>query len=242
MKKKVISYVLWGKSKLYNQGAIINVHDAKRFYPGWTVRIHCAEDAPALEELKLLDCEVVTFKPAVSADGLYAWNNIFWRASPAADSDVDIAIFRDADSRLSVREVAAVDEWLKTDKALHVMHDYPGHYLMPICGGMWGIRGGWLPHLKEMIERWCEAKNMIEITDKLSCVDEPFLGDVIWPMFKYGNYIGHGSPHNQPEMVPWGNNEYPFPEHSPMEHGYFVGQKIATEPSQKISKFLLRRK
>ena len=34
---------------------------------------------------------------------------------------------RDLDSRISSREVAAVNEWLRTDEPLHVMRDHPGH-------------------------------------------------------------------------------------------------------------------
>ena len=238
--KKVISYVLWGNKKLYNQGAVVNVHDAKKYYPGWTVRIHCAEDSPILDELKSLDCEVVTFSPVFSANGLHAWNNIFQRFLPAADPEVDLTIFRDVDSRLSIREVVAVDAWLQGDKALHVMHDYPAHYFMPICSGAWGIRGGWLPKIMEMIERWVVASNMTCTDDRFLGVDEKFLSEVIWPIFKHGNYIGHGA--HQASIEPWGKNEHPFPPHGPMEHGHFVGQKVQAEASPKIPKFLLHRK
>jgi hypothetical protein len=51
-----------------------------------------------------------------------------WRFLPMIDSRVDAFISRDADSLISERESAAVDEWLKSNKIYHVMHDHPAHF------------------------------------------------------------------------------------------------------------------
>ena len=46
---------------------------------------------------------------------------------------VDVLLSRDLDSRLSPREVSAVEEWMNTsievekDKPFHVMRDHPDH-------------------------------------------------------------------------------------------------------------------
>ena len=57
---------------------------------------------------------------------------------PFADPNVKVWISRDCDSRLSWRERAAVDEWLETDKACHLMRDSHNHsYTM--MAGMFGI-------------------------------------------------------------------------------------------------------
>ena len=52
---------------------------------------------------------------------------------------VDVAIFRDLDSRASAREVAAVHEWLQSKHVFHLMRDHPAHD-MPILAGMWGVK------------------------------------------------------------------------------------------------------
>lgn len=49
------------------------------------------------------------------------------------DAGVDVFISRDADSVLSARESAAVQDWLRSGKTLHVMHDHP-HHGVPILG------------------------------------------------------------------------------------------------------------
>ena len=52
---------------------------------------------------------------------------------------VEVAMFRDLDSRPSQREVDAVHEWLQSKHAFHVMRDHPGHDL-PMLAGMWGLK------------------------------------------------------------------------------------------------------
>ena len=63
---------------------------------------------------------------------------------------VDVLLSRDLDSRLSFREVAAVNEWMTTEsKAIHAMRDNPAHRI-GLLGASWGTdltkdnaRGRW---------------------------------------------------------------------------------------------------
>ena len=55
------------------------------------------------------------------------------------DPQVDIFLSRDLDSAITSREVGAVEEWLKSEKTLHVMRDHPLHS-EPMLGGLWGAR------------------------------------------------------------------------------------------------------
>jgi hypothetical protein len=50
---------------------------------------------------------------------------------------VDYFVSRDLDSRLNVREVAAVREWLEAARPFHFMRDHP-HHTPTILGGAWG--------------------------------------------------------------------------------------------------------
>ena len=43
------------------------------------------------------------------------------------DPQVSHMVSRDLDSLLNDREGAAVQEWLKSDKAFHFMRDHPAH-------------------------------------------------------------------------------------------------------------------
>ena len=63
----------------------------------------------------------------------------YGRYLPLLDPSVDLMVSRDLDSRLTTREQAAVQEWIDTGLAFHVMRDNPFHGT-EILGGMWGAR------------------------------------------------------------------------------------------------------
>ena len=56
---------------------------------------------------------------------------------------------RDLDSRFSLREVAAVTEWLNSNLSFHVMRDHPDQGI-PMLGSMWG----WKEIGKEGRKKW----------------------------------------------------------------------------------------
>ena len=63
----------------------------------------------------------------------------YGRFLPLVDPQVSVMVSRDLDSRLTTREQAAVEDWLNTGLAFHVMRDNPQHGT-EILGGMWGAR------------------------------------------------------------------------------------------------------
>jgi hypothetical protein len=169
--KKIISFSLWGTNPKYTIGAIRNAELAKEIYPDWICRFYTGEDVT--NEIKTallsLDSEIVEMGGA-------DWNGMFWRFF-AADSD-DIVISRDTDSRLGLREKAAVDEWLSSDKDFHIMRDHPYHGYH-IMGGMWGARNGILKGIKSMIQNHDNGS----FNDKYQ-VDQNFLRDVVYSVVK----------------------------------------------------------
>jgi hypothetical protein len=74
-----------------------------------------------------------------------------WRFLPNDDEDVELFIVRDIDSRITEREKVSVDEWVESEKILHIMRDHP-HHGYHILGGMWGIKGNLIP-ITEMIDK-----------------------------------------------------------------------------------------
>ena len=63
---------------------------------------------------------------------------MFWRFIPFVDETVDVFCVRDADSRPSIREKMAVDEWLRENTSLHLMRDHPHHNYV-VMGGMFAF-------------------------------------------------------------------------------------------------------
>jgi len=147
---KVITFSLWGTDFKYLIGAIRNAELARQIYPDWVCRFYVSELLPIgiLETLRDLE-NVQVIEMPFKGD----WRSMFWRFTAIDDEDVEVMISRDADSRLSHREKAAVDEWLASDKGFHIMRDHPYHGF-PVLGGMWGIKKGTIPSMTQLVEAW----------------------------------------------------------------------------------------
>ena len=52
-----------------------------------------------------------------------------WRFLPAGDATVSVMASRDLDSPLTLRERAAIDEWLSSNLSFHCMRDHPFHFV-----------------------------------------------------------------------------------------------------------------
>ena len=149
---KLITFSLWGTDLKYLVGAQRNADLAEEIYPDWTCRFYVAESVPFsfVRDLEgRNNCEVLYKR------GFGDWTSMFWRFEPASENNVDVMISRDTDSRLNTREKTAVDAWLASDKGFHIMRDHPWHKY-PILGGMWGVKKGVLPDMKELINSFAQ--------------------------------------------------------------------------------------
>ena len=208
-KRNVISFSLYGREPLYCEGAKINARLARDIYPGWTVRFYTDETVPVrvIEELHSTGAEIVGQNPRP-----YPNYGRYWRFLVANDPRVDRFIIRDADSRLNVREAAAVAAWIKSGKSFHVMRDSV-HHNSKMLGGMWGGRSGMLPAIGPLIDQW---KNF-----DLPRANDRFCSEILLPLFN-DDYICHDSYGHFPDATP-------FPAHLPLALTSFVGQIVSTD-------------
>jgi len=170
--KKIISFCLWGDNPRYTVGALKNADLAKKIYPDWTCRYYAGKSTPIKIITSLYEKDnTEIFIMNESGD----WGGMFWRFLPASDSDVEVMISRDTDSRLSDREKTAVDEWLASDKGFHIMRDHPAHGT-EILGGMWGAKSGSISEMKPLISEYSKG-NFWQ-------VDQNFLREKIYPIVK----------------------------------------------------------
>lgn len=171
---KVISFSLWGNSPKYCVGAVKNAELARSLFPDWTCRFYCDSVVPS-------DClaslqrghNVQVIKTAVVGD----WGFLTRRFLPMSERGVDVMISRDTDSRLSEREEHAVNAWLKSGKAAHIMRDHPHHGGYPMMGGMFGMRKNVIDDVAELLER-------MEGTPAYN-FDQAFLAHHVWPVIKH---------------------------------------------------------
>jgi hypothetical protein len=171
--KNIVSYSLWGDHPMYWIGALRNIEGVKKYFPNWICRFYIDKNCKPelIETIKGENVEVVLVESKDSFHGM------FWRFWAVEESDVDIFLSRDCDSRFSDREVSAINEWLESDKDFHIMRDHPYH-TVPILGGMWGCRNGILRGVgfSTAIEKWSRFDR--------KGIDQDFLGQVIYPFVK----------------------------------------------------------
>jgi hypothetical protein len=207
---KLISYCLYGNRPMYLRGAVENARLAPVIYPGWKVRVYCETDTPAdlVAELEGLGCQIRRMGRSIEHSGM------IWRVLPAWEPGISRVIFRDTDSRLNVREAAAVREWIASGFAAHSMLDHPHHANCVLMCGTWGVMGGLLPGW--LMPRFVEHYS--------SCVqradDTAIVAREIFPHIR-GSLLTHAS--IKPEAaLDWPAR--PFPAHEPWAG--FVGQQI----------------
>ncbi len=146
---KYLSFSLWGDKPIYNIGAIRNAELWKNIYSDWKMVVFYDSSVPknTIDSLNSLDVECID----MTDKNIYG---MFWRFFAVDLENSEYCIFRDSDSRISVREKMAVDEWLNSGKTLHVMRDHPYHMIpcgndrLGILGGMWGIKSKKIPLTK----------------------------------------------------------------------------------------------
>ena len=66
-------------------------------------------------------------------------NRMVWRTLPLLDQQVGMLMVRDMDSEINSRELAAVQQWIQSNRTFHVMRDHQ-HHCDPrykILGGNW---------------------------------------------------------------------------------------------------------
>jgi hypothetical protein len=170
--KKIISFALWGDNPKYTTGAIKNANISKEFYPDWISRfyIHKDVDISIINEIKNIqntEISIVNETPD--------WKSMFWRFLPVFDNDTECFICRDCDSRLSDREVAAVNEWSNSDKLVHIMRDHPWHRFV-MLGGMIGFK-------KEAFEILINSLRNFNPTNEYG-TDYVFFDNVLYPQVK----------------------------------------------------------
>ena len=178
--KKVIAFSLYGTKQMYQDGAIENSKLVKKYYPDWECRFYVSQEIPesTIAQLKANGAFVIYKIRTDEVDGT------FWRFLPMSERNIDYLIVRDADSRISSREVEAVKAWISSDKTFHIMRDHPGHAIL-IPAGMFGVKGNTIDNIEELIEKWKEKrKRKKRGWANEYGLDQLFLAQEIYPKIK----------------------------------------------------------
>lgn len=175
MSIKIVSFSLWGDNPKYTIGAIRNAELINEVYIGWKARFYLASTVPVEIQERLSE---IPNTEIVFMDHEGNWDSMFWRFK--ACKDADIMISRDTDSRVSLREKYAVDEWLSSPFDFHIMRDHPYHNAL-IMGGMWGCRNGILNDIDVLLGKFKKSDYWQ--------VDQHFLKKVVYRRIRKNAFV-----------------------------------------------------
>ena len=181
--KKIISFSLWGDDPKYTVGAIRNAEIAERLLPDWKCRFYIGEHKFPSVEYQFL-CQKSNVEYVDMPEGMEGWKGMFARFLPASEEDVDVFISRDCDSRLSDRDMSAVNGWLHSPQLVHSMADHPYHFnpRFGLMGGMFGMKKHACPQMAELIKAF-----LANYPDAWQC-DQDFLKQHVYPLVAHKIY------------------------------------------------------
>lgn len=194
---KVISFSLWGTGSQYLIGALKNADLAKEYYPDFECWFYIHKPTVPEEIISQL-----SIKPNVKIffkDGdLNTSKPMMWRFEAILNPDCEIMMSRDTDTRILLREVLAVREWLKSDKSFHIMRDHP-HHSSNIMGGMFGVK-------KNLNVNWEKLMNECQQYGHRD-YDQHFLAEKIYPLIVNDSMIhatfSRRETHAKPFPIPY---------------------------------------
>ena len=125
---------------------------------------------------------------------------MMWRFLVADDMSVDRFIVRDADSRLTDRDAAAVRAWVTSGAIFNCIRDHPSHAQYAVSGGLWG---GKPAALREVLHK--SMRELMEGSSDNYLQDMTFLAKAIWP-----NVSAHAYCSDSVSCDVW-PNAHPFP-------------------------------
>ena len=169
---KIISYCIFGKEQYYKHGVRRNIYLAKRLFPGWTIRLYAEKDTQddlIAEFSNINGVEVIIKTQNFPQDGVH------WRMLPMEEGH-DVVIVRDVDTTLIQRDVALVDDWLKSPYQYSVGRDEPGMKSV-IMAGIWGAKNPCLD-ITSMWNRFYKKRSPINFNDL------KFLDKLVYPLIR----------------------------------------------------------
>lgn len=177
---KAISFTVYGSNPKYLVGLFKNIQLASILYPGWKIFIYYNssignENINKLNsniELKLINMDNSLIPPTL------------WRFLVNDEPDIELFIVRDTDSRITLREVIAVYDWIKSRKRIHIMRDHP-HHNFKILAGMWGMRNEKSFNINKSINSYLKTK--IDLTERM--LDQDYLADIIYKKYYFSKYV-----------------------------------------------------
>lgn len=182
--RKIISFCVWGDKPIYNFGLYENAILLPKIFPNWIMQIYytktCNQDViKELNKIKNVECILQDYEDH--------YRNSMLRFLAGFEPKNDVVIFRDSDSLLLERDYLACEEWVNSDKDIHIVRDHPKHDA-PLLAGLWGVKNGFLVknNIKEKYDLFFN-----DLKNKKWGIDQEFLEKYIHPLINNKNSMIH---------------------------------------------------
>jgi hypothetical protein len=219
---KVFSFCLFGNEDKYCKGLLKNIESIHSNFPGWYIWVYIGDGVP------VHIIEALHFDPFVNIIETHELGliNTNYRFFAIDDPTVEIAIIRDADSRVYERDVACIQDFIASHALFHIIRDHPNHASHKIMAGMWGIKQGLLKFkLRDMFAGWKNTHSIGVFWD-----DTNFLQD-IYSTVCHSLLVHDELHHLEPDSM-----KKPF--RVPIHDKHFIGQVYNyDEQGQEYAKF-----
>jgi hypothetical protein len=208
---RVFSFTLFGNEAKYCKGLLKNIAIIEKDFPSWEIWVYCGDGIP---EQVMLD--ISQYKNAkLIPTGQTGMVNKFYRFFAIDDPSVEICIVRDADSRIYTRDQACIQQFLQSDKLVHIIRDHPNHH-HAMMAGMWGAKGeirSYCPlSISLLFSLWSKSKVSSDFWS-----DTQFLCEVLYPHVLKVALI-----HDETQQFEVPMLKQPFP--TSLNDKHFIGQ------------------
>jgi hypothetical protein len=204
----IVSYSLYGDNQKYTYNCVANVLIAQKLFSDWEIRIYYDSTVPK-NIIKFLHSAHNVNAIDMTDHWLTPLDKMLWRNLAVDDVNADTVCIRDCDSWLSYREKNLIEEWLKSDKDLHIIRDHCYHS-KHIMGGMWGVRNKLIFNMEDSMKTYLhDHPNYRTHTGD----DQDFLRDVYYHKHKDNTFVHIGHQYNSQHRDVWTQGGY-FPDES----------------------------
>lgn len=133
---KVFSFCLYGPfNRMYYHGLLDNLDIIGRYYPDWKVFVYVGADVTSEFLERLRDHPRVVLRETHEVGAV----NMIHRFFAIDESDVEVMVVRDADSRVHWKDRWAIQAFLESPYIAHTVRDNRVHGAV-MMGGIWGMR------------------------------------------------------------------------------------------------------
>ena len=176
--KQAISFSLYGSDLRYCVGAIKNAIIAQQILDEeYDLIFFVGQSVPSwvISTLRLFPNVQIIQTDAPEDHTAKLWRFL------ACELDYDFVAFRDADARLSLRELKAHEEFIESGLDAHIMKDHPIGHNYPINAGMFTVRSVLFKDIRALMESADISSYYTQ--------DQDFLRNMIYPRIQFSCFI-----------------------------------------------------